>query len=300
MPWENRDYYREPKYGGIGGGGGWRGHVGGFGGGRMIMALIAVNVLVAITDAILVGSRRADAIAPTWWGNFNVAQGIFGFQLWRPFTYQFIHGGLLHLVFNMIGLYVFGQWMERLWGPRKLLAYYLICGLGGALLFGLSAAVPGFVGTDARTPLVGASACVMGMVVGCVMRFPREQLMLWPFPFTLTMQLLGGLYIFFDVLSVVAGSEGSSGALAHIGGVLTGALLIARPGLLDWAERADIDSFRERMRKRSAEKQRQAQIDTELEVDRILDKVRTSGLQSLSNREKKTLQRATDSKRRAG
>lgn len=298
MAWENRDYYRDQNS--WQGGGGWRSHIGGANVGPVTLTLLATNVVVAIVNGILLGSARGDLVAPYWWGNYNVEQAIFGFQLWRPLTYQFLHSGFLHLLFNMFGLYIFGGRMESWWGSRRFLAFYLLCGLGGAVLFTLAAFVPAIAGTTVSTPVVGASACVMGCVIGCVLRFAREPLGMLFLPFTFTMQILGIFYIAMDLLQVLAGSAGAGGAVAHLGGVAAGLGLVLRPGVLGWAENVDIDAARDAIRKRRQERVRKAELDDEAELDRILDKVRQHGLHSLTKGEKKALQRSTERKKRAG
>ena len=70
----------------------------------------------------------------TAYGNFNVPEGVNGYQFWRLLTYQFLHGGYVHLGMNMMALYVFGPLIEKWWGPKRFLAFYLLCGACGAWL----------------------------------------------------------------------------------------------------------------------------------------------------------------------
>ncbi len=297
MAWESRDYNRGPAW--DGGGGGFRGHIGSSLG-PMTLTLLVTNVVVFFVDSILMGSLRGDALAPHYWGAYDVARGIMGFQVWRVLTYQFLHENVFHLLFNMIGLYIFGRLMEQWWGSRRFLAFYLLSGLAGAILYSLASLVPAVAGTTIHTPVVGASACVMGCVMGCVLRYPREQLGLLFLPFTFTIKILGLFYIGMDLLQVLAGSAGAGGAVAHLGGVAGGALLVTRPGVLGWAERLDVEGVRASIRQRRDDRRRQSERDEEAEVDRILDKVRQNGIHSLSRGEKKALRRSTDRKRRAG
>ena len=108
MAWDERPYYQD------------RPQQSGFGarlqGASVVTWLLGINAAVFLLDMVLTSGVRTQGISPFLWGNFNVEQGIFGFQLWRVVTYQFLHGGLLHILFNMIGLYFFGPMMEKWWG----------------------------------------------------------------------------------------------------------------------------------------------------------------------------------------
>lgn len=290
MAFDNRDYYREEQRR-YGGGGGFRGP-GGISANipGAVLWLIVINVVVFVVDVVLRGSSRGDAIAPLNWGAFSVEQGILGFQIWRPLTYQFIHADFFHLLFNMIGLWVFGQFIERYLGSKRLVAYYLLCGLGGAVLFGLVSLIPAIAGTDTGTPVVGASGCVLGLVAGCLVKFPREQLMFFFIPVAMTMKVIGIFYIGIDLLQVLAGGRGAGGATAHLGGALMGFLLITRVGWLNWADRVNPQAVQDGINRGRHERKVKAEANREQQIDAILAKVSEHGLQSLTKREKKLLQ----------
>ena len=122
--------FSDRQYDGGGGGLGHRNGGGsgfGGGGGRGFFAgqsackyILIVNCVIFILDGILAGSERGSDFAPFWIGNYNTEQGYYGLQIWRFFTYQFIHGGLGHIFFNMLGLYFFGPLVEQWWGVKEL------------------------------------------------------------------------------------------------------------------------------------------------------------------------------------
>ncbi|MEM7625202.1 MAG: rhomboid family intramembrane serine protease [Planctomycetota bacterium] len=294
---ENRDYLRQEarRFGG-----------GGYGGGGvpgvsanlppMTLWLLVINVAVFLVDSVLTGSTRGDWASPTWLGRFSAEQGILGFQAWRILTYQFLHGGFFHLLFNMIGLWIFGRLMEQWWGSKRFLAFYLLCGVGGGLLFAAVSAFPAIAFITPETPLVGASACVLGSVAGCMVKYGREPIGFMFIPITFTILMLGGVYIFLDVLEVLAGGRSAGSAVAHLGGAGVGYLLIQKPKWLDWADRVSPSAIQSSINEGRYEKKRQAEAATEAEVDRILAKVAEKGLQSLTRKEKKTLNQATESK----
>src|SRR5574337_429453 len=87
----------------------------------------------------------------------------FRFALWQPLTYMFLHGGLWHILFNMISLWMFGSLLERIWGMRRFLYYYLFCGVGAGLLVTLIAYFSGNPG-DLFATTVGASGASLGLL----------------------------------------------------------------------------------------------------------------------------------------
>jgi membrane associated rhomboid family serine protease len=151
------------------------------------------------------------------------------FQVWQLLTYGFMHGGLAHLFFNMFALYMFGPAIETRLGAQRFLAYYLACVAGAALL-------QLWVGRGAEAypvPTVGASGGVFGLLLAFGMFYPHQKLMLLfppiPMPAWLFVTLYGLLELYLGVsgrgLSGAAGSGGIA-HFAHVGGLLTGFLLL--------------------------------------------------------------------------
>ena len=96
-------------------------------------------------------------------GDYN----IYGFHIWQPVTYMFLHGSFDHLFFNMFALWMFGSTLENYWGTRRFVFYYLVCGIGAGLLHLL---VPGVHLT------VGASGAVYGLLLAFGMTFPNDRI----------------------------------------------------------------------------------------------------------------------------
>ncbi|MEM7576385.1 MAG: rhomboid family intramembrane serine protease [Planctomycetota bacterium] len=299
MSYENRDYLREEarRFGGPGSGGS------AFRGGvsanlpPMTLWLLIVNVMVFLVDSILSGSMRGDAAAPTRWGRFSVEDGVLGFQLWRVLTYQFLHWDFVHLLFNMVGLWIFGGMIERWWGGRRFLAFYLLCGVGGALLFSLSSLFPAVAGVTSASVVIGASGCVLGCVAACMMVFPREQIGLFLIPISFTVFALGAVYIGLDVLNVLVGGNNAGGALAHLGGAATGYVLVKRAGWLRWADTVSVPDVKGAIQEKQRQRASMREALHEQEVDRILAKVKDHGLAALSESEKRVLNADTERKR---
>ena len=306
MGWQDRHYHREQSpYGG---------DAGGFGSGRpamsMVAWLMAINCVVFLIDSVLTGSMRGGAAAPSRFGDFTVNQAVFGLQFWRWITYQFMHDGLMHLACNMIGLYFFGRLMEQWWGSRRFLAFYLLCGTSGAVLFTIVVQLaPGLIVdasrlphnmTPADMPMVGASGAIFGILVGCAVLYPHLRVMLLLPPIPMSMRTMALVFLGIATLSLMAGSRNAGGEAAHLGGAALGFFLVRKPSVLNWANRRlQFISSRGRSPGRWERKQKQSRSE-DGDVDRILVKVKEHGVHSLTRTEKKTLQRATERQRDAG
>ena len=304
MSWQDRDYNRGGYGGGPSGGGGFGGAIGGrLAGARVTFWLIIINFVVLLVNGILTHSTRGDAFSPEHWGNFNITQAIYHLQLWRWVTYQFLHDGFFHFLFNMIVLFFFGPQMEAWWGSRRYLAFYLICGTCGAFFYTLLAFVPGLLDVTAGTGMVGASGSVFGILIGCAVLYPHQRIMLLFPPIPMTMRTLSLVVLGIAVLSLVVGSANAGGEAAHLGGAILGFVLVKNPRFLGFAEHIGTGWFKQvtlRRLQRKAQRQRRVMDAEQAEVDQILDKVREQGMHSLTTAEKRKLKRATDRQRRAG
>jgi membrane associated rhomboid family serine protease len=180
--------------------------------------LIAVNVAVYIFDLLSRGLLSR-------WGAFSIEEGIFHFQLWRLITYNFLHASPGHLLFNMISLWAFGPSVELTLRRYRYLAFYLFNGLGGVagylLLWRLR-----FLEVTTDSTMVGASACIFGVIMAAAHLSPHRIVrLIWP-PVMLRFRTLAWLLIGFAVLVIAARGENAGGQAAHLGGALLGYILI--------------------------------------------------------------------------
>ena len=137
------------------------------------------------------------------------------FKVWQLFTYMFMHGGWDHLFFNMFALWMFGSTMENLWGLRRFLFYYLVCGVGAGLV---NLLVPGWGIT------VGASGAIYGLLLAFGMTFPNEYIYLY-----FLMSIKAKWFVIgYAVIEVFEGffSTGNVAHFAHLGGMLFGLIII--------------------------------------------------------------------------
>jgi membrane associated rhomboid family serine protease len=151
--------------------------------------------------------------------------------LWQPFTYLFLHGSFLHIVFNMLALWMFGTELERLWGSKFFLRYYFVTGVGaGAAMLGASL-VPSVFGAGIYvTPTIGASGAVYGLLMAFAIYYPTRPLFLFPFPIPIQAKyfvLIIGGFVFFSSLNDTGGGVAH---MAHLGGLVVGYVYLKRGG----------------------------------------------------------------------
>lgn len=143
------------------------------------------------------------------------------FLPWQVVSYAFLHGSIGHLFFNMLGLWMFGSELERLWGPRRYLQFYFASVLAAAALQLLVTALLG-----SRWPTVGASGGLFGLLLGYGLLFPNRTIvpLFPPIPMKARtfVMVYGGLELFFGVTGTVSGVA----HFAHLGGMLGGWLMI--------------------------------------------------------------------------
>ncbi len=215
---------------------------------------------------------------------FSVWPETFGktMQIWRYITYQFLHGGLGHIFWNMFVLYFFGTMLEKLWGSRKFLIFYLICGTTGGIFY----PVLTHIGWLRVAYLVGASGSILGMLAAAAILFPRMIVYLMGI-FPIRMSILAIIIGVMSLLSVLRPDieSNAGGNAAHVGGMCAGAVYVLSER---WRQRAKMKIHRKIWQGKMIDHR-----DLQKEVDRILKKVHDKGLQSLTYKEKKVLKQAT-------
>jgi len=181
----------------------------------LLIANVAIFLLQEFLGNILI----------VWFGlwpfNTPTAYGA-GFMPWQVITYGFLHGGLMHIGFNMLALYMFGGQLERAFGSRRFLVYYMGCIFAAALT---QLTVLSFVGGEAY-PTVGASGGVFGLLLAYGLFFPHHKVMLLVPPIPMPAWLFVSLYGLLEIYLGVTGTQSGVAHFAHLGGMLGGWLLI--------------------------------------------------------------------------
>jgi membrane associated rhomboid family serine protease len=179
----------------------------------------------------LIGANVAVFFAQTL---FPPLTGAFGLQprlvihgwLWQLGTYMFLHGGLWHIVFNMLALWMFGAELERLWGTRYFLRFYFVTGVGAGLLTVLFSLLPFDVGREVYySNVIGASGAIYGLLLAYGLYFPDRPIYLYlvfPIPARYFVLIMGAIALY---LSVSGGGSGIANA-THLGGLLVAYLFL--------------------------------------------------------------------------
>ena len=281
-------------------------------GGRMmtpgVKVLIIANVAVFALQTFF-GGWLTGRIGPlVEWLSFIPHLAIFDFQVWRFLTYMFLHGDFWHIGFNMFALWMFGTQVEARWGRRNFLLYYFVCGLGGAIVYGIF----NLFGMETFIPMFGASGAVMGVLLAYGMTFPNS-IILFMFIIPMKAKYFVILLALIDLWSIPGG--GSIAHLAHLGGMLAGFIFLRLtiPSLgagigLSGSGQGSLGGVWKRYQ--AKRKMRVVRPDGEnhrgngrprgtggkspqqQRIDVILDKISHEGLQSLTDEEQEILRRA--------
>lgn len=150
----------------------------------------------------------------------SVAAAVQSLYVWQLFTYMFLHGGIMHLLFNMLTLWMFGISLERDWGTRRFLKYYFYCGLAA----GVCVLIVNLLVHDSFTPTLGASGAIFGVLVAFGVCYPN-QTVLMNFLFPIKAKYLVMIYAVIELLLTFGPNTGVS-TVAHLGGMAFGYLYL--------------------------------------------------------------------------
>jgi membrane associated rhomboid family serine protease len=225
---------------------------------------------------------------------------------WTFLTYMFVHGGLLHLLANMLMLFVFGTAVESRMGSRNFLMYYLFCGIGAAVF---SLLLAGVMPVGA---FVGASGAVLGVAVAFAAYWPDAEVIVFPIPVPIKARTLVIGLVVLDVIGSQLWPNDGIAHLAHVGGALFGYLFFRIQSLSRRSPSQPAQAVERvvMVQSGSAEPDRRTPVtpmrprrraDTDpvsAEVDRVLDKISEKGISSLTAAERRFLDEVAKQKRK--
>ncbi len=260
------------------------------------------------------------------------------FRFYQLVTYMFMHGGIMHLFFNMFALWMFGCVVENVWGARKFLFYYIVCGIGAGLfqeaaqffefIMMCEEQIPGFSMSDILAvahnsaqilnawATVGASGAVYAILLAFGMIFPEQRIFIFPLPIPIKAKWFVIMYAAIELLSALGSSGDGVAHVAHLGGMIFGFFLIRywtnHPGA-GYGTHGGNDFFT-RFRQRGRFRHGNGNFnggsgshyghttssnpdwdynarmnERQKRIDHILDKIRKSGYDSLTDDEKQEL-----------
>jgi len=240
--------------------------------------LLIINVAVYFVQIL-----GADTLLVRWFAVYPRTGGM-TLQIWRLITYQFLHDGIRHILFNMLCLFFLGPMLERHWRSKKFLVFYLGCGMAGGLIYplllGLKIISPHPV--QGVLPLVGASGAILGVLATCAILFPQVVVLFIFVP--LSIRVVALILTLFAIFGIITG-ENAGGEAAHLAGMAAGAAYVFSQS---WRAK-----MRLKIRSGQWEKKMAARRSLQLELDRILQKVHDSGIHRLTSKEKRILKQAT-------
>ena len=181
-------------------------------------ALIAANVAMFFLQSVAPGLLYRLALWPL--GGAPAGADV-SFGLWQLVTYGFLHGSVLHLAFNMFALYMFGGAIERVFGARRYLTYYLVCVVSAAVTQLVFAGL-----TGAFYPTIGASGGVFGLLLAYAMYFPHSRVMLLFPPIPMPARVFVLVYAALELYLGVTGTQEGVAHFAHLGGMIGGLALL--------------------------------------------------------------------------
>ena len=177
----------------------------------IVLNLIIINAIVFV----------AQMVFDSTWGLTNLlalySYNSGSFEPYQLVTHMFAHGGFFHILFNMYALWMFGSVLERIWGAKKFLIFYMACGLvaGLAQMFLVSGGAA-----------IGASGAIMGLLAAFAYTFPNTQFYILPIPFPIKAKYLAAIYAAIDLFGGFSGSGDNIAHFAHLGGMVMGFILV--------------------------------------------------------------------------
>jgi membrane associated rhomboid family serine protease len=225
--------------------------------------------------------------------NFGlIPPAFFHGEVWRLFTYMFLHAGFAHILFNMLALWMFGSMLERVWGSKEFLKYYLLTGLGGGLCYAL-------FNMGSPIPTVGASGAIYGLLLAYGVLFPDNIIYIW---FVIPLRAKW-FVIIFGIIEFLASFNPGSGVahLAHLGGMIMGYIYLKRRQI--FGGRVGMTRYEKWMKDYNSQKRTREDDEVEKvrrEVDELLDKINRVGYDGLTKDEQKRLEKASEFLRERG
>lgn len=220
-------------------------------------------------------------------------------KLWQVFTYMFLHGGWLHIFFNLFALWMFAGELEQIWGSNLFLRYYIFSGMGAGLSIALMNYLV-FANYQTDPVTIGASGAVYAILLAYGLTWPNRKVLLYfIIPVKIKYLVLAfGLIEFFGTVSMASGKAGNISHIGHIGGFIFGLIYYfarLRGTTSNASEKnmksdGKISNYFKRVRLNKKKKEIEIRIRAKKIIDESLEKIARSGMGSLSQKERKDLE----------
>lgn len=183
---------------------------------RIIIACVAIYLLQVVLESVNPSAYHY----LIFFGGLIPAAVMHGW-IWQLFTYAFLHGSTMHVLINMLMLWMFGAQEEIDWGPKKFIEYYLFCVFGAALVTIIVAYSP-LPGVTPATNTLGASGGVYGVLLAFGMLYGDREIFMFPFPFMMKAKYMVAIMILLVIIATFQPSQGGVANFAHLGGLFFG------------------------------------------------------------------------------
>ncbi len=189
------------------------GYGGGFGSTPPVVKnLLIINGLVFLAQFVF---EQQGIRIEEWTALWAVGTGYF--KGWQLITYQFLHGGFSHILFNMLALWTFGSTLENFWGSKRFLFFYIVCGI-------LAGVVQLLFQTEGYA--VGASGAIMGLAAAFAYLFPNTELFIMFIPIPIKAKYVIPGFVLLDLFGGFSSTSDGVAHWAHLGGALAGLIIV--------------------------------------------------------------------------
>jgi membrane associated rhomboid family serine protease len=218
--------------------------------GVKLLVLVCAGVFLFQTLLALIAGPGAESAFLKWFALIPVAV-VPGLRIWQPFTYIFLHGGLWHLLINMLMLWMFGRELEIVWGKQRFLNYFFLCGVGAGLINVIVKWVPALWGhPPLASATIGASGAIFGILIANAVLFPDRRIWLIPLPVTIPMRPYVAVMAAIEFFGTLGTGGDNVAHICHLGGMLVGYLYLRRGSFLYNVRNTVTDWKHQRNRKR--------------------------------------------------
>ncbi|MCB1192789.1 MAG: rhomboid family intramembrane serine protease [Leptospiraceae bacterium] len=251
----------------------------------VIKNLIIINSIVFLIQTLVTVFK-----GPDFTGYFSLhTYSMSFFSIYQFLTYAFLHGGILHILLNMLFLYMFGAELENLWGKNRFLAFYLFtCVFAGIFTWVVHNTI-----MDPIPPVVGASGGIYGLLIAYALVWPnREVLFMLFFPMKIKYMVM----IMMLILAFSLSEDSRISHITHLGGAIGGFLFYQLLNKYKYRKNFSwsLRDYLHRRKMMRLQKEMHLQINAKDRVDELLDKISKHGIDSLSRKERQFLKEASD------
>ncbi len=217
--------------------------------------------------------------------------------IWQIFSYMFLHGGWLHVIFNLLALWMFGGELERKWGSKYFLKYYIFSGIGAGIFIALLNYLT-YAPGEFHNITIGASGAIFGILLAYGLTWPNKEILLYfVIPVKIKYLIIGyGIISFYGTLTSLIGNGNNISHIGHLGGLISGFII------LKYMKNSPVKNFtisknggflNSILRKRRMKKKKlviKKRILAKKIIDTLLEKITKTGMNSLTEKEKKDLE----------